>query len=92
MEGRSGSETRLLVSRDIRLNACRLDNSLAISAGDEGDEPSSSSSSPERGIFESGGEGDGARIRSRVEDGLFEGGVRVGEDWEFMLSEEGERW
>lgn len=92
MEGRSGSETRLLVSRDIRLNACKFDNSLAISAGEEGEEPSSSSSNPERGMFDRGAPGDGARIRSRVDDGLLEGGVRVGEGWEFMLSEEREGW
>ena len=72
MEGKSGSETRLLASRDIRLKACKFDNSLAISAGDEGDDPSLLPSSPDNGIGEeSCGGGDGGRNRGLVSVGLF---------------------
>jgi hypothetical protein len=84
----------LLTSRDIRLNACKLDNSLAISAGEEGDEPSSSSSRPDNGIFVAilGG-GDGGRNTGREDFGLFrsEGvGLRGGAKSLSFTAEEGE--
>ena len=52
--------------------ACKFDNSLAISAGDEGDDPSPLPSSPDKGICEeSCGVGDGGRNRGLVTAGLF---------------------
>ena len=84
MEGKSGSETRLLASRDILLKACKFDNSLAISAGDEGDDPSSLPPSLDNGICEgSCGGGDGGRNRGLVRVGLFRcsaDGVLLSED------------
>jgi hypothetical protein len=37
------------------------------------------------------GGGEGGRIRSRVDVGLFDGGLRVGEGCELTLGEEGDR-
>jgi len=54
------------------LKACKFDNSLAISAGDEGDDPSALPSSPDNGICEeSCGGGDGGRNRGLVRIGLL---------------------
>ena len=57
----------------MRLNACRLDNSFAISSGEEGADPSSSSFSPDKGIcVDSGnGGGDGALSFGLVRVGLL---------------------
>jgi len=38
-------------------------------------------------MVESGGDGGGGCIRSRVDVGLFKGGLFIGEGWEFTLSE-----
>lgn len=77
----------MLTSRDIRLKACRLNSSFAISAGDEGEDPSSSLSKPDRGIcVDSEGGGDGGRNRGRLCVGPFRSGD------EELLSEEELRW
>jgi hypothetical protein len=65
----------LLTSRDIRLKACRFESSFAISAGEDGEEPSSSSLSPDNGnCVAKGGGGDGALNRGRVKVGLLRSG------------------
>jgi hypothetical protein len=81
-EGKSGSEIWLLTSSDIRLNACRFDNSLAISAGEVGDDPSSALSRAESGI----GAGDVGANRDLLRVGLFRSGEYG------LLSMEGLRW
>ena len=59
----------------MRLKYCRLESSLAISAGDDGDVPSSSSSRPESGIcVDNFGGGDGALNLGLVWVGLIRSG------------------
>jgi len=90
LEGKSGSDTRLLASSDILLNACKFDNSFAISAGEEGDEPSSLSSNPDNGscVVSCGG-GDGCRNLGLVIMGLF---LSRSGDEDDELPEDGLRW
>jgi hypothetical protein len=59
----------------MRLKYCRLESSLAISAGEDGEDPSSSSSRPERGIcVDSFGGGEGALNLGLDKVGLFRSG------------------
>jgi hypothetical protein len=91
LEGKSGSDTRLLASSDILLKACKFDNSFAISSGEEGDEPSSSSSNPDNGSCAVGscGGGDGCLNLGRFRVGLF---FSRSDDEDEELPEDGLRW